>query len=126
MTHIALLANDTRFCLLALDKESRMDNGDEAFPLITTFQAKTDIASVPHTIKVASLLNHDIYDGILEGRITTLTISAGVDETFTIAVDSSIGRPTLWLMNGFDVYLPMDRTPLIDLLNDIQKHWLTR
>jgi hypothetical protein len=127
MTKIALRANSTLFSVLTIIPETVVSSTLEYdYKIATSFQTTEDGITLSPTIKIGSLFDSKIRTGIQEGNITEIEISAGETLTFKVVLGKEHPRPEIYLEDDFENVYNVNKTPLKDLMSQLQLHWIAQ
>jgi hypothetical protein len=106
---------------------STIDRSDEDFPVITAFTGKVyDLdARIEGTTRIGALFDGDTRRAIRAGEIKTLGLHCGPENEMPFVVaEEEAGQPIYIERRGRR--LPLDDTPIISLMTEQQRHFMTR
>ena len=81
--------------------------------------------TVTHSTYLGSLLDTRARDGCSAGKVHSISVSCGTTEEFEVYAEARPDGTVIMLMDAIGNIYNADATPLLKLLTDQQKHFLT-
>jgi len=129
MTLILLHADTHRFASIEVKASTtNPDESDITYPLATTIAGTVHEipgVTVTHSTYLGSLLDTRARVTCGAGKVQNISISCGTTENFEVYPEARPEGVTIMLMDAIGNVYDVDATPLIKLLTDQQKHFLT-